>query len=76
MKIFITAILIINSLLINKLYTYEINYKVDNTIYSTEHQLQNYENPNTIKQMYLGYLDEVCITPDTIWVTYKSINFK
>ena len=72
MKLLITLLIIINSYLLHNYYVYEINYKIDNTKYSTELELINYENPDKIKKLYLGYLNNVCLTPDTIWVNIKK----
>lgn len=52
-------------------FTYEINYKIQGVYYSTEIQLYKYESPDTIKGLYLSYLDKTCTKPDTIWVKLK-----
>lgn len=52
-------------------FTYEINYRIQGIFYSTEVQVLNYENPDTIKGLYLSYLDKTCTKPDTIWVKLK-----
>ena len=72
MKTIIILILFINSYLFTEYYLYEINYKIDNTYYSTQLELPKYENPKKIQDMYLGYLSNVCITPDTIWINVKQ----
>ncbi len=71
MKLLITTLVLINFYLFNAYYTYEINYKIDKTKYTTELELVKYEHPNNVKKLYLNYLNQVCITPDTIWVNYK-----
>lgn len=41
----------------------------------TELELVEYESPDKVKQRFVDYLDKVCLRPDTIWVTYKPVNF-